>query len=105
MLGLLQGEDGLAASGTAAHLDARQQPRDAEDGRLLLRQPVGCLRALVGRGVHVERGGQAPGQDLGDEVHVVLRRHELAVLGPPCVVDEPLEEPRLLGARANLEAE
>ncbi|MFC5041017.1 hypothetical protein [Ornithinimicrobium kibberense] len=78
LLRLGHGQHGLAAARPAAHLDPVQQPGDAQDHRLLLGEPVGPRLAVVGLGDDVGAHEIAPGEDLGDELHVV-------VAGPPVV--------------------
>src|SRR5699024_2217985 len=63
-----EGEDGLAAAGAAADLEATQQPGDAQDLALLLGEAVGAVGALV-RLVHEAAGGIDPasGEDRDEE--------------------------------------
>ncbi len=60
LLGLLQREDGLAAAGAAADLDAVEQPGHPQQRGLLLGQPVGLGGPLLGLGDDVEEVGMGP---------------------------------------------
>ena len=98
LLGLLQREHGLAAAGATAHLDPPQQSGHLEQQRLLLGESVRGRGSLGRLGVHVVRRVAAPGEDLDDEVDVVVVGGGVVVGEAPTVVADSFREAVLLAA-------
>ena len=96
VLGLLQRQHRLAAARSPAHLDAAQQPGDLEDHHLLLGQPIRLGRARLRVGVDVVRRVVPPGEDLADELDVVMVGRGVVVRQPPAVGAGPFGEVDLL---------
>ena len=74
LLGLLERQHGLPAAGPSPHLDAVEQSRDMQDRGLLHGEPVELGSPVVRLRVDVVGRGKPAGQDVGDDLDVVVGR-------------------------------